>query len=624
MDNRGSLKELLDFYDMYYYNKDEALVSDAEYDSIKNIYLKQENLKDYERVSGYTTSEERIKHDYPVLSLTEFQADKLDDIREESEKLDNILMVEPKYDGISLVIANGKVATRGDGEYGEDVTKNALSIKGIDKLLESGLHIRGEALILKEDFEELNKKRIEEGEEPYKNSRNTVSGMIRRKHSNPEKIKLYIYEILNLDISQTEKLTILESLSSEDVITTSAISIRNKEQLEEFLSSLGRDELDNFPFDVDGLVVKSDIRNSLKIFGSTNHHPKNAFAIKFPVEGKWTKILGITHQVGRTGKIVPVAELEPVDILGSTVSRATLHNEQFVKALNLDTVLEGTKVKVIKANEIIPAIIETDVNELGSPIGSGIISRCPICGSELVFRNELQYCENVDCGAKAKLRLVHMSKRECLDINGLSVATVDKMFDSNLIENALDIFNLKIEDIMKLEGFGEKSATNLYNAINDKIENGISMANFLTSLCIPELGKGTAKVIAKEIRTYEDLIDDIDNGLKTIKSISGIGPVLLENLINNKNSIINLNKYIDIIKEEDIEETLTKGKVCISGKFDISKKEIEKILREKGYETISSVTKDCDILLSASDTSSKYKEAIKKNIRIENDYNNIK
>lgn len=620
MSQVGNLGELLELYDEYYYNKDESIISDAEYDRIKKIYLRQENKPDYDKVSGYVTTEERVKHDFPILSLTEFESDNHDDIRDAVKKLEYPVMVQPKYDGLTLVIANGKVSTRGDGEYGEDVTENALkSIEGIEALLDSEYQFRGEALILKQDFIKLNEEQEEQGLPLFKNSRNTASGMLRRKHSSPKYIKLFLYDILNTKLCVTEKLSILSAFNSKDIMVTGSMRINNELELNTFLNSLNRTELHNFAFDVDGLVVKSDARNSLEVFGYTNHHPKDSFAIKFPVEGVWTELLGITHQVGRTGKVVPVAELKPVDYMGSTISRATLHNEVIVKSLGLDVLHKGTQVKIIKAKEIIPAIVDVDHKSDGDIIGSGIITRCPICSSLLEYKNELQYCENPSCPTKAKLRLEHMASRQALDIKGLSEATVVKMFQSNLIENPEDIFNLTTEDILMLDGFAEKSANNLYNAIQEVKTEGVYLNNFITSLGIPEVGKGLARDISEYFNSKDEFIEDINNNLEIISLIPGIGNVVLGNIRKNKEYIL---KMLNIIKIKDrTKETNDNGKkVCISGRFDISKAKITKLLEDEGYTVINNVTKDCDILLSANNTSSKYKRATELGIDIFDDY----
>lgn len=610
------IKKLLEFYDDAYYNKSESLITDYEYDRLKKSYLRVSGKEEYDNVStGYTTGEERVKHSQGILSLKEYQSTDIEGICNKVDELGYPLYVQPKYDGLTVVIEDGKVSTRGDGEYGDDITENALSIEGVKELLDSGLRVRGEALILKDDFKKLNEELIAEGKEPFKNPRNTASGMLRRKHSKPKYLKIFLYDILGSEMSVEEKITSLSIFTTRDIFVAHSEAINNFDELAVFLSEMNSEDLEEFAFETDGLVIKSGKRDSLNKFGSTNHHPKDAFAIKFPVEGVWTELKGITHQVGRTGKVVPVAELEPVDILGSTVSRATLHNDEIVRAFKLDTIYEGTKVKLIKANEIIPAIIDVKFpDNLDNILGTGTIERCPICSSLLNKINEQQYCENMSCPSKSKLRLEHMAKREALDIKGLSSATVAKLYDNELINDPYDIYDLTIEEIMTMPGFAEKSSTKLYQAIQGSRK--VKLENFITSLGINEVGKGTANLIADQVKTIEGLIDDIKNDCELIKEIDGIGPIVINNLKENIDEIIRVKNYFEIKEVEEKEEIDIKGKVCISGKFDISRKELQSLLEEKGYKVVNSITKDCDYLISDGSKTSKYKEAEKRGITI--------
>lgn len=623
MDKIQEIKEMLDVYDHHYYNEDESLITDMEYDSLKKRYLTLTGKEEYDYVPGESTLGEKIKHKYPILSLKKTQSTDLGDIKKHIKELGYPVVVQPKFDGLTVVISNGKVATRGDGHIGEDITSNCLSIKGMKEILDTGRCFRGEALILKDDFNSINSKLRKEGKEEFKNSRNAASGMLRRKHSDPEGISVMLYDVLDHTGNMTGKMEFINKISKGDIYPSKTREIKTDTELEEFLNDLSDFDLNSFEYEIDGLVVRSNKHNSNEVFGYTRHHPKDSFAIKFPTESKWTRVIKITHQVGRTGKIVPVAEIEPIEIMDSTVSRVTLHNEAFMDSFGLSLLTDNSMVEVTKSNEIIPAIIDSRIKS-DTVIQDARINKCPVCGSEVEKTKTEVFCKNDYCESKVRLRLKNMASRQALDIRGLSDSTVNKLFDSGLIKDPIEIFDLEVEDILKLEGFADKSANNLYEAIQEKVNKGVDFYRFLTSLSINMVGVGMSKEISKEFKTIDNLIEDVkDNGSKKLSNIKGVGDVVVESIQKNIDKII---MYADKIKvnEEKENNKPTKGNVCISGKFDMTKKEITKILEERGFNVIKNVTNDCDILLSKGTASSKYKKAVEKGIKIVDDLDNLK
>lgn len=553
--NQQELLELLKRYEQAYYSG-ESLVSDEEYDAIKDSYVEQYGEYDFvpnEGETGFT----RIKHKYPLKSLSKKQLEDKEGIKKLLTKLWPVI-IEPKIDGLSIEITDEKLCiTRGDGEYGDDVTEQCSQINGLENIKPFNCSIRGEVLMKHSQLERLNAIRIAEGLEPYSNCRNTAAGMLRNLDmSKIEGLSLIIYEILGSKQSEAQDLNDLHEQLSDLIDGTEVMivpyyeptdvddAIRYLNTLEEFRESID--------YDIDGWVVKSNLPNSLEKFGGyTNHHPKNAFAVKGEAKGKWTQILDVVWQTAQDN-ITPVALLSPVEIEGSVISRCTLHNWSQIKALGLTAIkldsYHKTEVFVIKANDVIPRIINVRhtcapghdpndcyVNIVVPP------NRCPVCGADTAFKetesdSEILRCTSDLCDAKLKAKLETIASRKCFDIMGLSEGTISKIVDSYVLQYPSDIFCITKEQILALEGYAEKSASSLYSAIK-QAQKEQPLDKVLYASCIPLIGLDASKRITK-VYTIEELSNILDksddDAIKDLCKIKGIGIETAKSLVQNK------------------------------------------------------------------------------------------
>ena len=656
------LKDLLAYHDDLYYNQDAPEISDAEYDKLKNEYVKL--YGEYNYVPGQASKNSvKYTHTSPILSLDKVQITDEDKLRAELERLFPVI-IQPKMDGLTVVYYpdTDTYVTRGNGHIGEDITPNMQRVLGIGH--KTTHPVRMEVVMLKSQFNRLNKIREEEGLELFKNPRNAAAGMLRQKDSSKvQGLAAYAYNILEDNTSARQQVETLSQTYLWNIVnsyTPTSIddAIRYLKQCQET-----RNDLD---YEIDGMVIKHD---GTKDFGMTGHHPKNAIAVKFETEGKWTTLRDITWQVGRTGKITPVAEFDTIDLLGSEVSRATLHNYGMMKALNLDFMAydsngSATEVFVIKANDIIPAITEVRYSDNFSDSLQVLEPEvCPECDGEVEKINDQLFCTNPNCSAKILGRLVHMANREAFDIEGLSEETSKKLIDKykevierNIVQLmnseevmtmeddeyyqqeaiALDnkqreinnlhpsfIYDLTYEDILELEGFAKVSAKKLYDAI--QASKTIDFDRFLYGCGIPLIGKRVAKDIAQYYSTKDNAIkaftDDFYNDFEDLNKINGIGSETINSLKKNWFTHIVPFGYVSgftinpIKTNKKAESQLS---IVVTGKFEISRNEIKEMIEEAGHKFAGSVSKKTSYLLASpgEEGTSKYKNATINNIPI--------
>lgn len=614
----NNLKEYLQELDNAYYNEGESLITDDEYDSLKTQYLKSINQNEYNYVPGEATSNSKVAHKYPVLSLDKVQMNDTETLRKRLTEIFPVV-IQPKFDGLTGVYYGDEdmYVSRGNGKIGDDITiKVKAGVKGLGK--RQDYIIRGEILMLKSEFEKINKEKIVKGEEPFKNPRNATAGMLR--NDDLSKIKglyFYAYNILAEEggIPFEEEMQILKE---NGWITPINYIPETVDDAIEYLTSFNRNSLD---YEIDGLVAKH-IGN--KKFGFTAHHPKNSIAIKSEQTGVWSVLESVEWSTGKTGIVAPVANIKPVDILGSTVSRVTLHNIDYINSFSLAI---GKEIRVIKANEIIPRIIESKgegVKTIGVP------DICPSCGSKTEFENNILYCKNPECEAQLSNKIINLASREGLNIEGLSEATVEKMIDyakKNNVKLKLTLpFVFQLKDILKLEGFKDKSATKLYNNIQ-KAKNP-ELKNYIYATNIPLLGKSTSEDIANTLLTLDNLVEDCKDCFKKTSRIKGIGKELINNLNIYGSAILQEFDEVNIVpksvaKKKVAENQLT---IVITGSFDIPRKEIEKIIKDAGHKTSGSVSAKTSILLASEgeESSSKYKKAVSLNTKIINSLDELK
>lgn len=614
----NNLKEYLQKLDDAYYNKGEALVSDAEYDSLKTQYLKSINQNEYNYVPGEATSNSKVAHKYPVLSLDKVQMNDTETLRKRLTEIFPVV-IQPKFDGLTGVYYGDEdiYVSRGNGKMGDDITiKVKAGVKGLGK--RQDYIIRGEILMLKSEFEKINKEKIVKGEEPFKNPRNATAGMLR--NDNLSKIKglyFYAYNILaeEGEIPFEEEMQILKE---NGWITPINYIPETVDDAIEYLTSFNRNSLD---YEIDGLVAKH-IGN--KKFGFTAHHPKNSIAIKSEQTGVWSVLESVEWSTGKTGIVAPVANIKPVGILGSTVSRVTLHNIDYINSFSLAI---GKEIRVIKANEIIPRIIESKGEGLKT---IGVPDICPSCGSKTEFENNILYCKNPECEAQLSNKIINLASREGLNIEGLSEATVEKMIDyakKNNVKLKLTLpFAFQLKDILKLEGFKDKSATKLYNNIQ-KAKNP-ELKNYIYATNIPLLGKSTSEDIANTLLTLDSLVEDCKDCFKKTSRIKGIGKELINNLNIYGSAILKEFDEANIVPKSVVKKKVAENQltIVITGSFDIPRKEIEKIIKDAGHKTSGSVSAKTSILLASEgeESSSKYKKAVSLNTKIINSLDELK
>ena len=637
--NQQEFLNLLKKYEEAYYSG-EPLVSDEEYDVLKEQYVSQYGEYDFVPSEG-DTGFKRVKHLYPLKSLDKVQLSDKDKLRKEITRLWPIVIM-PKFDGLSIEIQpNLKFITRGNGEKGDDVTAQCMQITDIDELkglkFENNGPLRAEIIMTHSDFNTLNAERETAGLKLYDNCRNTAAGMLRNLDLNKVKgLTVMIYENLGSTSAHSLSIQAIESTIGQDVLDrTDNIRITPVYKPVDIDAALNfLDNLENFrkliDYDIDGWVVKSDLDNSLEHFGGyTGHHPKNAFSVKGEAKGAWTKINSITWQVGKEN-ITPVAELEPVYIDGSTISRATLHNVSFLKAIGLnDIIINGgrTLVKVVKANDVIPKIIKVKREYDSEEVAIDTVqapTKCPICGGETAIKDsdsdsEILICTNEDCSAKIQAKAELMASRDALDITGLSEGTIAKILDTYEVNSHEEILSITKEHLLALDGFAEKSAQSLYNAIQKAIKKQ-SIDKVLYASAIPLIGKSTAKDICK-VYTIEELSNILaksdTDAVKDLCKIKGIGKETANSLVKHKDKFrlmfVAINEVTDIAVKDN-NPNKEQYSICITGQ----REPFKTIIESAGHKVTSSVSKKTKALIAADGdlTTSKAIKAIELKIPI--------
>ncbi len=613
------LEKQLNYHDNLYYNKDNPEISDAEYDALKDTYVKL--YGEYNYVPGEAQFK-KYTHQFPIKSLSKVNNE--NDLRKELIRLTPGI-IEYKYDGLTLVYyPDGAIVSRGNSLIGENLRDTATRVLNLPKISQEdskiildGLPIRLEAFMTKKSFEKLNKEREEQGLELFSNARNAVAGILRNKEiKNVKGISYRAYNIVGSDESEEDQLEILKDLGFK-VDDWFYYDKNGIEEAIEYIKNINRDELE---FEIDGMVIKSNKQNSLKLFGETEHHPKNACSYKFPNFGKWSILKSITWQTGRTGRITPVAEIEPVEILGSIIERATLHNIGYIKALDLQLF---DKIYVVKNNDVIPGVIKCEHNENSVPIK--IINKCPSCGFDLITINDQLFCGNNDCQAKLLFRTKHLASRDALNIENLNEQTIQKFIYKGYINKPWDVFNITIEQILKCDGFAKKSAEKLYKNIQNARNCDFNRAIYATGIEL--IGKKVSKDIAKEFKSYENLLESFKKGDlgSRLSNINGIGDNIISSFISNLGDLNTLVGYLDINKIEKKKESMNYKSLdnvtfVVTGKVETFKnrKELESLITSLNGKLSSAVSSKTNFLINNNITSTtgKNKKAMELGVEI--------
>jgi DNA ligase (NAD+) len=628
------LRDSLHRYNHSYYILNQSLVSDFEFDNLmKELENLEENHPEFsdpnspsKRVGGdITKSFNSVKHNYPMLSLSNSYSK--DDIVDFDNRVNKLIdhsftyLCELKYDGvaISIIYENGQLLraiTRGDGVSGEDVTANVRTISSIPlKLMgkfPSKLEVRGEIIFPRPAFELLNKERLVNGEQLFANPRNTASGTLKLQDSSEvakRKLDCFLYalylddSITNSAFEQYEMLKLwgFKTPFLDKNYVKSASSIDEVISFINFWES-GRS---NLPFDIDGVVIKVNELSLQKIIGNTAKSPRWAIAYKYKAEQVSTLVKDVFYQVGRTGAITPVADLEPVEISGSIVRRASVHNADQIQKLDLRI---GDTVFVEKGGEIIPKIIAVDfAKRNNNQLPLSYISKCPECESDLIrIEGEAQhYCVNSSsCPPQIKGKISHFVGRKQMNIDGIGEETVDLLVSSNLIVNVADLYVLKKEDILPLDRMAEKSAENIVNGIESSKD--VPFHKLLFALGIRYVGETVAKKLANH---YENIKSLRTADFDSLVNVDEIGDKIAESILeyfsfHENNELIDrlvdfgLNFQKSQTNDESSTDLLKDKKIVVSGKFiTVSRDEIKRLIELNGGKNISSVSSATDMII---------------------------
>lgn len=603
------LKELLDSYDEAYYNLDAPVITDREYDAIKQRYLALVMGEETHVGGGVSDKFRKVPHLEPILSL-----EKVKDKGTLAKKIREFKCgaIQPKLDGLTIVVYGENTldsepiySTRGSGSRGENISDTASLVPGLLPI--KNIAYRAEVFMPKAEFEKLNKERIANNEEPFSNPRNAAAGMLRQLDKSKVKGLTYMaYNILNTTMSEEDQLKLLK-LHGIKTVPTKFFDDNDKSRANavDWIINFSKEARDNLPYEIDGMVIKSNLPDARAIFGETGHHPKSAIAYKYPTEVVWTTLREVIWQLGKLGNVTPVAVFDPVSILGSVVSRATLHNMDYIRALGLNL---DRRIAVTKANEIIPKVIQVeDIQKNSIYKGISEPTHCPICYSVLESKGANLYCRNIMCEGMIIAQIEHMSK--ALEIDGLSTKTITKMFDNGYLNSKTDIFHVTVDQIQALEGYAKLSAEKLYSSIQGARKN-VPFHKFLYACGIPLLGRTASKAIAK---TFIPLGTDSHTPLQQIsidinffkgdklRAIDGIGEALVNNIAHNIETLNVMKKYIDVDFENNMvthtpmkQLTFVITGALYRGTRDAYKEKIESL----GHKLSGSVSKKTDYLVT--------------------------
>ncbi len=646
------LRRMLSYYSRKYYVEDSPEISDAEYDRLfyELVGLEEKYPEYYDensptvRVGGKASDKfEKITHTIPLKSLTDvFSPEELTRWVEklESEYGSLEYSVECKIDGLSAAIhyENGKLiygATRGDGAVGENVTANIKTVKSIPLTIEykGTLEVRGEIYMPKNAFESLNREREENEETLFANPRNAAAGSLRQLDSKITASRKLDAFIFNLQVSDDSFDTHSETFEFMKAQGFKVIpfykTVSNVKDILLALEEIGK-KRENLPFDIDGVVVKVNSLEKRKLIGEGTSTPKWAVAYKFPPEKKETKLQSIVVQVGRTGVLTPIAELEPVRLAGSVVSRATLHNIDYIRERDIRV---GDTVVVQKAGDIIPEIVESkkekrefDLCEYEMP------KLCPSCGEPVVRDEEAAVrCTNSSCPAQLMRNIEHFASKDAMDIAGLGPKIIKNLRDNGVIKNISDIYKIKASELEALERLGEKSAKNLINAIEASKDRGL--ARLIYALGIRLVGIATAEMLVKKFTDIESFFTLTKEELVALDDIGEITAESIVTFFSHKQT----RELVDELKEcgvktvfEDVlasDDLRFEGMTFVlTGKLpSMTRDEAEAIIKRYGGKTSNSVSKKTSVVLAGEDAGSKLVKARELNIRIidEDEFNSL-
>ncbi len=639
----AELHELIQYHSDRYYNADAPEIEDDEFDAMtRELRLLEEEHPSLVTVDSYTqrvhgvasAKFSPVTHAVPLLSLQDvFSEEELYEFdRRVRETLDHpVYVVEPKIDGLSVAIEyiDGKLAvgaTRGDGYVGEDITHNLLQIDRIPHTIEnapSRLIVRGEVYMPREIFAQLVMQQEEQGEKAFKNPRNAAAGSLRQKDpavTKKRRLDMFVFNLQLVDgkeiASHKQSIEYMQSCGFPVIPTCFTTDSIDDAILE--VRRLGKAR-PTLPFDMDGAVIKVDGFASREELGITGKYPKWAVAFKYPPEEKQTKLIDVEFQVGRTGVITPIGVFEPVMLAGTTVSRATLHNEDFIAQKDLRI---GDTVIMRKAGEIIPEVVKVVAHEENAvPLVYPTV--CPSCG-ESVTREQTEVavrCVNPDCPAQRIRNLVHFASRDAMDIEGLGPAVVEALVEQELIARPYDLYHLSRDDVAAIERLGEKSADNLLAAIEQSKANDLSRVIY--ALGIRHIGQKAAKLLAVKFGSMQNIVAAT---VEEMCAIDGFGEIMAQSVVDffshdsskllvEQLDAVGVNMHAAVSKQQD--QRFAGMTFVLTGTLPTMKRaEAAEIIERFGGKASGSVSKKTSIVLAGEDAGSKLVKAQQLGIRI--------
>ncbi|HMS64134.1 MAG TPA: NAD-dependent DNA ligase LigA [Ignavibacteria bacterium] len=645
-----SLREKIQDADYRYYVLDDPDIDDFLYDKMFRELSEFEKKfpelitldSPTQRVSGEPTKAfKTVQHKIPMLSLS--NSYNFDELIEFDKRVKNIIegkkyeyVCELKFDGlaVSLIYENGRLklaATRGDGTKGDDVTQNMKTIRSVPLSVNSkkikNFEVRGEVFFKKEDFIKVNEEQELKGEKLFANARNTAAGTLKMKDTTvvaSRALNFYSYFIYSDEVkisSHFESITLLKDLKFP--VNNFYKKVSNIDEVKLFCDEIEKIR-DSLPYDIDGVVVKINSIEQQEILGSVSRSPRWAIAYKFKAKETETKILSIVCQVGRIGTITPVANLQPVFLAGSTISRATLHNFDEIKRKDIR---EGDFVKIEKGGDVIPKVLEVILNKRSKNSKPfSVPDKCPVCSTKLEKPEEevYYYCPNYNCPAQVQGRIEHFVHRNAMEIEGLGESIIEIFLSNGFMNNYADIYDLhlKKDEILKLERFGQKSVENILAAIEESKQKPFDKVLF--ALGIRHVGERSAKLLAKNFKTIENLMNASE---EEIQRIHEIGPRIAQSVssfFRDKKNIILINKLRNAglkmetehsqLKENDNFKNKT---FVLTGTLENYKRdEVQKIIEDHGGRVSSSVSKKTDYVLAGEEAGSKLEKAKELGVKI--------
>lgn len=624
-----------------YYVLDNPTITDQEYDAyyreLETIEkLHPEWVRDdspTKKVGGEVISAfKKVEHKIPMLSLGDvFNEDEIVSFLEriENSGVHSNYVCELKIDGLSVSLRyeQGRLvtaATRGNGLVGEDITHNVKTIKSIPLTLKEkiDIEVRGEIFMSKETLKKINEERLKNGEKPLQNPRNAAAGSIRQLDSKvaaKRNLDAFLYHLPNpLDYgikTHHEALEYFRSLGFKTNPNNKVV--KNIQEVMTYIHDKAQIR-DTLPYEIDGIVIKVDSIKDQARLGFTSRTPRWAIAYKFPATEVLTKLNDIIFTVGRTGKITPNAILDPVQLMGSTISRATLHNEDYVKSKDLHI---GDTVSIRKAGDVIPEVIEAKKERRnGEEIPFTMIKNCPICNTPLTKSDDIvdYYCLNKNCPARQIENFIHFVSKPAMNIDGLGERIVEDLYNFHFINTLPDIYRLKTkkESLIRLEGYGQKSVDNLLNAIEESKNN--SLERFIFGLGIKNVGKEKAKILAKKYQTIDNLIKASYSELVNIKDIGDIIAKNITTYFINPQNIAMINEF----KQEGVNMTYLGEAITLKEEFEnkkfvltgaltkLTRDEAKQLIEKYGGSVTDSVSKKTNVVIVGDNPGSKYEKAM--------------